>query len=745
MHTLVFELPQVLPIGLVLATGLMTWSVWFQKKRGIPRKQIVSLALFRGFVLVILICMAARPVWVERQSATSAKKTVVLLVDKSESMSLEEDKQTRYQRALAFTREHLLPALQETKLDVQPFLFGEEAEAADGQKLVDAKADSKRTNLGRAISRGLANSSGTPVAVIALTDGAANEKTENMRALSSLLDSHVPFIGVGFGSDIGAQTLSMEQVEAAPLAAPNTDFNVTAHLQTVNVNDLPQFDLVLLRDGEFLQKKTVLSSRGSRFWLESFRVKETKEGAHNYEVRLVPPNIPNLTVLVDSGSTAVRITNERELRVLYVQGALTWDYKFIALALRGDPAIKVTGLTRTSSKSIFRQNVESAGELLNGFPTTLEEIAPFRIVVLSNVRPADLSTPQQELLSKFCGELSGGVLMIGGPETFDASWHESRLEQLLPVVFASSASGVEGLDRPFQLELTDEALIHPVFQVSDTGASQAIWKKLPNFTQYGRVDSAKPGAQVWALHQTDEGPKGRRILMASQRYGAGLTAILTVQNFWRWRLARDCEPQQFDRFWRQLFRFLGDSSRQDIAIHVTDQELRPGNDVRLVLEKQPNPKDITATDVALKFTAHVEDHLKKIVAEKSIELLTSRPVDFSFPAEKAGIYTVSILDSTKQQVATRTIEIRALNVELQNSARNMENLQQWASISDGMALRAEDCRDGNELIAQIKTKIEQAQESRVTRMPAGMNLWTFTLLIGSLCGEWMLRRKWGLA
>jgi hypothetical protein len=86
----------------------------------------------------------------------------------------------------------------------------------------------------------------------------------------------------------------------------------------------------------------------------------------------------------------VHVSDEKELRVLYIQGALTWDYKFISLALRNDQAIKLTGLTRTSKQSVFRQNVETAGELLNGFPTSLEELAPFRVVVLSNLRPADL-------------------------------------------------------------------------------------------------------------------------------------------------------------------------------------------------------------------------------------------------------------------------------------------------------------------------------------------------------------------
>jgi len=90
------------------------------------------------------------------------------------------------------------------------------------------------------------------------------------------------------------------------------------------------------------------------------------------------------------------------LRVLYLQGALTWAYKFVNLALHNNSGIKITGLTRTSKQSVFRQNVESAGELLNGFPTSLEELAPFRVVVLSNLRPAELSPAQQDVLQPSC-------------------------------------------------------------------------------------------------------------------------------------------------------------------------------------------------------------------------------------------------------------------------------------------------------------------------------------------------------
>src|SRR6266702_2967124 len=260
---------------------------------------------------------------------------------------------------------------------------------------------------------------------------------------------------------------------------------------------------------------------------------------------------------------------------------------------------------------------------MNGFPTTLEELSPFRVLDLSSLRPAVLSPALQDVLARFCSEMGGGVLMIGGPATFDSSWQNSRLEQLLPVVFAPN-TGVQGLDRPFRLELTEEALQHQVFQIADNQPAREVWAQLPTFTQYGRVDAAKPGAQVWALHQTDDGPRGRRILMASQRYGAGLSAVLCIQNFWRWRLAKDSEPQQFDRFWRQLFRYLGEVGRQDVSIHLADQDLHPQMDVEVMLEKQPNPRNIT--EPSHKFFARVEDGKKNVLQEEAVELLPLHPV-----------------------------------------------------------------------------------------------------------------------
>jgi uncharacterized membrane protein len=737
---LLFDFPRGWLLGLPLAAVLF-FAAWRQHRRGLEGGRILRLGALRLFASVILIFLAARPVWVGREPPADASRPVVVLIDRSESMSIEEQDQTRYQQALGFLRERLLPALKSANLHVQAMLFDQTAEPADGPKLTAAVPNGKRTNLGGGIAQALGAARVPPLAVIALTDGIANDSSDNTRALAALVDSRVPFIGVGFGGDLGVGTLSLRDVEAPSTVSTRTSFSICAQIEMMNAEEMPAFDLLLFSDGQLFQKKSVAPGKGSRCWLENFQVSEEKEGVHNYSVQLLPPALPNLKCVSMSGNASVRISDERELRVLYIQGALTWDYKFISLALRNDQTIKLTGLTRTSKQSVFRQNVENAGELVNGFPTSIEELAPFRVIVLSNLRPADLAQAQQEMLARFCGELGGGVLMIGGPATFDASWQNSRLEQLLPVIFARDP-GIDGLDRQFRVQLTEEAMQHPVFQIADDCPLREVWSQLPAFTQYGRVDAAKPGAQVWMLHQSDDGPHGRRILMAAQRYGAGLSAVLTIQNFWRWRLAKDSEPRQFDRFWRQLFRFLSEAGRQDVSIHLADQELHPQMDVQVVLEKQPNPKNITDTN--RKFFVRVEDGQTNVLREEAVELEALHPVDFSFHAEKAGVYTVTVSDALKVPIATRPIEIRDANIEFQTTGRNMESLRQWASVSDGLAMKVEECPDAADLVAQIKTKIEQVREGKQMRRPIAVNGWTLGLVLGCLAAEWVLRKRWDL-
>ena len=467
-----------------------------------------------------------------------------------------------------------------------------------------------------------------------------------------------------------------------------------------------------------------------------------------------------------SAAAKVRVLRGKDVRVLYCQGTPGWNYKFIRLALQSEPGIKLAGLTRTSAGSFFRQDIESPGELADGFPSTLEEIAAFDVVVLSDFKPADLTSNQQELLKRFCGEFGGGVLIIGGTETFDSSWKNSRLEQLLPIRFAvvppvqepvrslsggrsqprtgpyADSQSARQSARPFGLQLTNAALDHPVFQISDTGTQHAAWGVLPKFAQYARVGSGKLGAQIWAVNPDDIGPDGRpRILIAQQRYGAGTSAVICIGDLWQWRLSKNSDPQHFDRFWQQLFRYFSDASGEEVAIHFPDQELRPKSEIRAIVERCSDPQNPKA---AQSYEVRIEDAQKKRIMEATIELAPSRSIEVRFQVETPGTYTVQVLEPNHTPQASRTVEIREVNMEFQDAARDMENLRQWASLTGGIAVKVEDCDDAGQLIEQIKAQAERPSRGRHSRMPVGMNHWILIALLACLCGEWALRKRWRL-
>jgi hypothetical protein len=736
-----FDLLPALVAGLPAAAALVAVQWWLHRRRGVSLGRRATLALLRGLALAAIVVLLARPVQVE-DAARSQRHEVAVLVDRSESMSLLEDGRTRYQAAVDFARESLVPALEHEGWTVRGLLFADAPEPSIPGEWPARRPDGRRTDLAAAIAHALRSAAVAPLAVVALTDGVATESGSNRQALASLLDSGTPFFGVGFGHDRSRASLSLEQAAAPVSVAPQQRFQVTAQLQATEAEGLPSFDLLLLRDARMVQRKTVAGRSGSRFWTESFAVEEAQEGVHEYTVEVVPPSRQDLLCVNTQASARVRVAKEQEFRVLFVQGTLTWDFKFIGRALRADPGVRVTGLSRTSKQSVFRQNVESAGELLEGFPERVEQMALYRVLVLSDLKPQDLSPAQQEIVARFCGELGGGVLLIGGASSFDASWQGSRLEELLPVTF-DVHPGITGLDRPFHLRLTDEALRSPIFQVKDDGGSRAVWEGLPTFTQYGRVLAAKPAATVWATHDQEVGPQGRRILMASQPYGAGLTAVVTVPNLWRWRLAKGADPRQFDRFWQQLFRFLGQSGRQDIAIQLPDQELAPGAELRALLERQPRP-EAGKPEAQARYTVRVLGPDQKPVVEREVELLPLRPVPVVFRAEREGTYAVVVRAPGGAQVAGRTIPVREFDRELQRTGRDMENLRQWARMSGGSAMAAEDCRSEG-LVSELKARVAQVRTGRHRRRPLGLDGRVMSAVLLCLGGEWLLRRRWGLA
>src|SRR5262249_37044035 len=100
---IIFEFPFGWLSGLPLAAALV-FMTCAQRRRGVNLSRVLTLAWLRVLALVPLVFLAARPVWVAKEPPAPASRGVALLLDRSESMSLEENDSTRYQQALDFLR-----------------------------------------------------------------------------------------------------------------------------------------------------------------------------------------------------------------------------------------------------------------------------------------------------------------------------------------------------------------------------------------------------------------------------------------------------------------------------------------------------------------------------------------------------------------------------------------------------------------------------------------------------------------
>lgn len=740
MSELSFQFPAALWYCGLATVGVLLWCGLALRRRGIPRSRMAIILTLRMIFFLALVLLVSRPVWTSPEPEADTRKHIALLVDQSESMSVLEGNTSRYQQAVEFARETLLPMVDQSELQVQPFLFADSAKAVDGATLASATANGQTTNLGQAIVQSVVTADPPPLAVIALTDGILTKTQDHNRAISVAVNRQVPIISVGFGSESGGRVMGIQDIDAPSIVEPSQKFKISANVRATG-EALPKFEVLLLRDGQLIDRRQIESFDGPRTWNETFTATAEPDGVHTYEIKLMPPADQSVVISTSQMTKAVRSVSSKEIRILYVQGGLTWDYKFVHIAMSKDPTIRLTGLSRTANASRFFESVQSDVDVINGFPNTLDKLNEFRVVVLSNLRPGDLTTNQQELLAKYCGELGGGVLMIGGQQTFNASWRDSRLEDLLPVEFAVLSNNRRGQN--FSVDLTPNALKHPIFQISDDVSTDEAWQNLPMFTNRAIVEDVKAGAEVWLESQ---GGTGHPVLMASQRYGNGVASVICMQNFWRWRLARTSDPRHYDRFWRQLFRYLADAGRNSVTLNIVDTSPAPGDEVELLIEQPTASGSATASDSSS--TAVNEARLTVVGPDQSevlnimVNIEPGRPTATRFMANESGMYNVNLQLNDGTLLASRDIQVKEIAAELVSTSRKMELLRQFAAVSGGIAMEFEKTDELADELKKLLQPEEQLETQRTYVLPAGMNGWILALLLGCLSLDWLFRKRW---
>jgi uncharacterized membrane protein len=624
---------------MTLALLLITWSYVRARSR---RSVRLACAVLKALAFASLVFMLLEPLLIRSRPRRGANAFAVL-VDNSQSLLIHDDNAA--QSRGDWIRDRLSESAWKTRLgqdfDVRNYVFDSTLRSVDGfDTLAFEGTDS---SLGTSLTSLSRRFHGLPLAGILLfTDG---NRTDLGDVDCSSLPPVYPVVPPTHGKqrDVGVRDVSVSQTnfEAAPVV-------LRADIAATGFSDEPIVVAVVDESGKVVERQQATSPGDNKLLNFRFQFRPERKGVNFYAVRAFPAS-EDATAQAGAGapssSEQILANNSRLVvvdqgggpyRILYLSGRPNWEFKFLRRALFEDEQIQLVGLLRIARRQprfdfqssardrtisplysgfdhpdadtaeradqavLVRLGTLDEEELRDGFPKSAEELYRYHAIIIDDLEAAFFTQDQLALLRSFVSARGGGLLMLGGPDSFaDGAYDRTPVGELLPV-YLNSSPPVRELGS-HRLVLTREGWLQPWVRTRKTeDEERKRLAAMPEFQTLSSVGRIKPGA-VTLAELTDE--EGQIVpALVSQTFGKGHVAALLIGDLWRWAMRRaHAEETDFERSWRQTARWLvsdvpgrvdlsirpkADSSTPgiEIAVRVRDAEYRPLDNAKVGLK-----------------------------------------------------------------------------------------------------------------------------------------------------------------
>lgn len=787
--SLVFGAGNWLPAAIAVVALLIALLAWGYRGSGVrPGARTLAVALKLLGIVILAICLL-EPL-LSGARARPGANAMIVLADNSQSMTLRDRNGGEGRSAVRTLTAKSAPWLVKLRSDfeVRPYAFDAQLRAlADGEPL---PLDGRASNLGAALERLLKRQPGRPVAgVVLLTDGtatdvAAVERLIAQQAAAAGAMKFPPIYPVLLG---GAPA---DDVSVGPVAVTQTNFEdapVTLAADVCAAGYAGRAIVVQLLDetGKVCESQTVMVDGGKPAPVR-FRVRPDKAGVSFYRVRaaagdeLGALDAPDTTREATPANNTRLVTVDRgqgPYRVMYVAGRPNWEFKFLRRSVESDHQVQMVGLFRVakrepkfnflsrsgeSSNPLFRGfkdgttepveqydqpvlvrvGTKDESELRGGFPKTAEELDQYHAIVLDDVEAEFFTQDQLGLIKDFVRQRGGGLLMLGGAESFhNAKFDRTPLGDLMPVYADGPVEEKPG--GRYRLSLTREGWLEPWVRLRpQEDAERQRIDSMPEFLTLNPVRGIKPGATVLARATAENGTPVPALV--EQRFGHGRVAALLIGDLWRWQLKRPADaPGDLEKAWRQTIRWL--VAEVPPRVEVTTSP-RPGADdaegsvgiaVR-VRDAAYAPLDNAAVSVDV-----VGPDGKSVKIPADAGERESGRYDATYVPRQPGGYHIQVTAAAPDgsdvgQTRAGWAADPAVE-EFADLKPNRDLLQRLAAATGGQVFEAADV---DKLAAGLPTRHAEITEPYV--VPLWHTPWMFLLAIACLAAEWGLRRKNGL-
>jgi uncharacterized membrane protein len=702
----------------------------------------VVLTVLRGLTLALVLFCLFRPVLVVK-AAVPQQNFLAVLIDDSRSMQIADwGTETRgafVQQSFGKADAPLMKALSE-RFVLKPFRFSSTtARLTAPEELTFAGA---QTRLGAALDSARQELAGLPVAgMVLVTDGADTTDAALTDALLSMKAAALPVFTVGVGRDRLARDVQVDRVSTPRTALQGTSLVIDAVItQTGFAGQTVTLDVE--DEGRIVGSQQVALAADGEPAAVRVRFTASDPGPRVFKFRVAP--IPGELVTQNNVRDALIDVFDRREKILFYEGEPRPEMKFINRAVTDDKNLEVITLQRTADNKYLRLGVDSADQLVAGFPKTREELFAYRGIILGSVEAGAFTGDQLRMLGEFVERRGGGLLMLGGPRAFaEGGYAGTPVADALPVVIERPTRNLDTFPvARLKVRPTRAGEAHGVTQIAATeAASLTRWNDMPTLTSVNPIRSVKPGATV-LLNGSDQ-QRRDQVVLAFQRYGRGKTLAFAVQDSWLWQMhaKMSVEDQTHENYWRQLLRWLVDGVPDAVDVHTSTDRVEPGEAVTVVADVV-DPTFVELNDARV--TAKITGPMGAPV-EVPMQWTGERNGEYraSFKAPDQGLYKIQVeaLRAGKP-VGTGATDVRAApgDAEYFDATMHAARLKRIAEETGGRFYTTDTVSGMPEDLRYTGRGVTTIEERELWHMPI-----VLMLLVGLVCAEWGYRRAVGLA
>jgi len=339
------------------------------------------------------------------------RMAVIVALDRSRSIDLVPGVDARVRSELQVAEQSMRPDDR-----IGTIAFGATAAVEDPPRPKSEGAPPQRVEVGRdatdveaAIRRGLAELPPDAAGRLVLVSDGVQTRGDAISGAAAAVAADVPV------DIVVLEQKKVPDVRVVAVRAPaHADVDESFELRVVTSSAAPaDVELRIRQDDGDVRVMRAHVGAGE----DVLRLHETAHdpGLHRYDVALTATD-PAADQAPDdnTGSTFVRVRGEA-----------------LALVLEGD-----AGHGAPLRKALEASGFRTAERSTTGVPADVGGLAPYDLLVLSDVRASDLSTTQLDALAAYTRDLGGGLLLMGGDRSMGpGGYARTPVEEVSPLAF----------------------------------------------------------------------------------------------------------------------------------------------------------------------------------------------------------------------------------------------------------------------------------------------------------------------